>query len=231
MPVCHRIRRWQVGLAVALGCSLASVAADNPPDPVAAGSVLTNVAAVRNLKPEEAARRLPVRLQGVVTFVFDRRSCFIQDQTAGIFVGNGAHFPALIPGDVVLIEGESGPGEYAPVVQLSEAQVVGRTNLPPAQRVSYEDLATGREDSQRVEVTGLVRAGAGSQCSRPAQSNRTWPNWWAAGCECKVFAAPGSTNNGNSSGSGCWCRVWKTSWWRHRRQPRWKKRRVRSAAC
>jgi hypothetical protein len=50
---------------------------------------ITIASAVRDLLPEEAAKGLPVRLRGVATFVFDRHSCFIQDNSAGIFVGNG----------------------------------------------------------------------------------------------------------------------------------------------
>jgi PAS domain S-box-containing protein len=121
-------------------------------------TVITNVATVRSLKPVVAAEQLPVRLTGVVTYVFDRRSCFVQDQSAGIFVGNGEEFPDLSIGDVVTVQGVSGPGEYAPTVVPTKVEVTGRTALPVARRASYDDLLTGREDSQWVEVAGLVRA-------------------------------------------------------------------------
>src|SRR3974377_1073225 len=80
--------------------------------PAAASPVppLTNAATVRGLTPEAAAQRLPVRLQGVVTCIFNPRSCFVQDQSAGIYVGNGVEVPALAAGDTVLIEGVSDPG-------------------------------------------------------------------------------------------------------------------------
>jgi PAS domain S-box-containing protein len=130
-----------------------------------AGVVLTNVAQVRELSPEQAAGRLAVRITGVVTFVFDRGACFVQDETAGIYVGTGGELPDVSAGDYVLAEGETGPGEYAPIVRPSAVQVLGRTNLPTARRVSYEDLITGREDSQWVEVAGLVRAAAGDPAS------------------------------------------------------------------
>lgn len=126
-----------------------------------AGTVLTNVASVRELSPAVASRRLPVALRGVVTFVFDRGACFVQDPTAGIFVGNGSELPDLVAGDFIALEGVTGPGEYAPIVRPTQTQVLGRTNLPPAPRVAYEDLITGREDSQWVEVVGLVRAAFG----------------------------------------------------------------------
>jgi len=120
--------------------------------------LITNVAAIRSLTPEESAKHLPVRLNGVITYFFDERACFLQDQTAGIFVGNGIAGPHLIPGDIVTVEGTTDSGEYAPIVQPSKLEVVGHTNLPPAKKVSYDDLVTGREDSQWVEIAGLVRA-------------------------------------------------------------------------
>lgn len=122
------------------------------------GQPLTRAMEVRDLSVEEASRRLPVRLQGVATYVFDGRSCFVQDESAGIFVGNGAVISPLEVGDIIRLEGVTGPGEYAPVVEPASCQVIGHTNLPVAKRVSFEDLMTGREDSQWVEVSGLVRA-------------------------------------------------------------------------
>jgi PAS domain S-box-containing protein len=128
--------------------------------------VITEVSAVRSLTPEQAARRLPVRLHGVVTYVFNPRSCFIQDQTAGIYVGNGTETPSLSAGDIVSVEGVSDPGDYAPLVQPTRVDVLGRTNLPPAKRVSFADLMTGHEDSQWVEVVGLVRTADGESQGR-----------------------------------------------------------------
>lgn len=122
------------------------------------GIPLTTAAEVRRLSPGEAGRQLPVRMEAVVTYTFDRRSCFVQDSSAGIFVGNGSEFPELEVGQWVTVRGRSAPGDYAPTVVPEQIEVFGRTNLPPARRVSYDDLLTGREDSQWVEVGGLVRS-------------------------------------------------------------------------
>src|SRR3974390_2157852 len=72
---------------------------------------LTQASSVRSLSPEQAARGLPVQVRGVVTFVFNSRSCFVQDASAGIFVGNGVEAPGLAPGDLVRVKGASDPGE------------------------------------------------------------------------------------------------------------------------
>jgi PAS domain S-box-containing protein len=142
-----------LGLAGGPALRLAEGQVESP-----APSVLTNAAAVRSLPPAVAAQRLPVRLRGVATYVFDTQACFVQDESSGIFVGAGEPIPHFVSGDLVEVEGVTGPGEYAPIVHPQAARRVGHTNLPPPRRVSYDELVTGREDSQWVEVAGLVRA-------------------------------------------------------------------------
>ena len=141
-----------------MGALLMARAENQPTFEAGVPAVLTNAAAVRSLSPEESARHLPVRLHGVITYYFDPSACFIQDPSAGIFVGNGGKGPALTPGDLVDLDGRTGAGEYAPIVQPSRVVVVGHTNLPAPKSVSYEDLVRGSEDSQWVEIAGLVRA-------------------------------------------------------------------------
>jgi len=118
---------------------------------------LTSAAAVRELTPAEAERKFPVRLKGFVTFAFSSQSFFVQDESAGIYVGASEGSP-LKPGDLVAVEGASDPGDYAPIVRSTKVQVLGHTNLSAARQVSFQELATGQEDSQWVEVSGLVRA-------------------------------------------------------------------------
>ncbi len=120
---------------------------------------LRTAESVRALKTEQAPKTLRVRLRGVVTF-FDEQlySRFIQDDTAGIYLQASNNTPALFPGQLVEIEGVTSPGEYAPVVLVDHVQVLGEAPLPPPKPVNYEQLATGIEDSQFVEVTGIVRS-------------------------------------------------------------------------
>ena len=119
---------------------------------------LRMAAQVRNLTSQQAGARLPVHLKGVVTFYNAALNChFIQDETAGIYLPN-TNLPVLSPGQLVEVEGYTDPGEYAPVVVPISVKVVGEGNLPTAEPVSVEDLVSGREDSQFVEVSGIVRA-------------------------------------------------------------------------
>lgn len=126
-----------------------------------AAEELRTAAAVRALTMTESREAMPVRLHGVVTFFDDNLySHFIQDETAGIYFRFPLNVapPALTPGQVVEIQGVSSPGEYAPVVMVDHIEVVGQAPLPPAKPVTYENLATGAEDSQFVEVKGVVRS-------------------------------------------------------------------------
>lgn len=123
------------------------------------GVVLRTAAAVRELSPEEAARKVPVQLRGVVTFFNETLfSRFIQDETAGIYlfdVGLPVHFT---PGQIVEVRGVTGPGEYAPIVVPESITLVGEGALPAARPVTFEQLASGQEDSQFVEISGIVRS-------------------------------------------------------------------------
>ena len=126
---------------------------------VAMADELHTVAAVRGLSGQTAPLQIPLRLRGVVTF-FDEQlySRFIQDDTAGIYLQASTNTPPLQPGQLVEIEGASSPGEYAPVVLVKHVTILGTAWLPPAKPVTYEQLASGAEDSQFVEITGIVRS-------------------------------------------------------------------------
>ena len=120
---------------------------------------LRTAAQVRGLTIDEAGRALPVRLRGVVTF-YDQGlfSRFVQDETAGIYLQDSTNTPDLNPGQMVEIDALTGAGEYAPIVVPQKVRVVGEGPLPAARRVNFEQLASGKEDSQFVEVVGIVRA-------------------------------------------------------------------------
>ena len=124
-------------------------------------SELQTAEQVRQLTPEQAARHYPVRLRGVLTF-FDQVQFyrFFQDDTAGIYLfpSDALTNAALATGELVEIEGQTSPGEYAPTVTPQQTKILGAGTFPPAKPVSYEALASGGEDSQFVEIHGIVRA-------------------------------------------------------------------------
>jgi signal transduction histidine kinase len=62
------------------------------------------------------------------------------------------------PGDRVEIEGRSAPGLFAPIVDRPRVRLLAQGALPPARRLHADELVTGQEDGQWVEVEGLVRS-------------------------------------------------------------------------
>jgi len=116
---------------------------------------------IRDLTVAQASQHYPVKLQGLITFydtnLFMR---FIQDESAGIyfFPFAATNGPALEAGQLVELEGTTDPGEFAPVVQPSQIKVLGPGTFPPATPVTYEPLASGEQDSQFVEMHGVVCA-------------------------------------------------------------------------
>ena len=119
---------------------------------------------VRRLSPAEAERHYPVRLRGTVTF-FDQRIPtaafrFVQDETAGIYFypQTAEENTNLATGQLVEIEGLTGQGEFAPVVEARSIKILGEGKFPAARPVSFEQLISGREDSQFVEMEGVVRS-------------------------------------------------------------------------
>src|SRR2546421_8304499 len=112
------------------------------------------------MSPEEAAGSHPVHLKGVVTYYApEEPDLFIQDSTFGIWVNTEdlKPKPLLRAGDLVEVDGVREITDFAPQVGKPRLKVLGRASLPLARRVSYEQMASTQEDSQRVEVEGVVR--------------------------------------------------------------------------
>jgi signal transduction histidine kinase len=121
---------------------------------------LTNAQQVRELEPKTAAENIPVRMFGVVTY-YDARlfNLFFQDATAGIFVLVALDISTNISaGDEIEVEGVTDKGDYAPIVRASAMHVLGKAKLPAPRRISIDQLFTGLDDSQWVEVSGVVRS-------------------------------------------------------------------------
>ena len=120
--------------------------------------VLTCAGDVLNLPAEVAKLGLPVRLRGVVTYTEQSWAgqFFMQDATAGIFVGHSGK-EAPQPGQVVDVSGTSHPGAFAPYIKDPKWTVVGMAPLPEAREISMERFASGVDDGLRVEVRGRVR--------------------------------------------------------------------------
>jgi len=121
---------------------------------------LTNVLQIRLLTPNEAQKGLPVKLHGVITY-YDVRTgdLFVQDATAGIYVVlNGIGCNNLVAGQSVEVSGVTDVGDFAPVVKANAMRTTGKALMPIPKSVTMNQLFTGKEDSQWIEVSGEVRS-------------------------------------------------------------------------
>jgi len=83
----------------------------------------------------------------------------VQDATAGIYV-EGSLSPSFEHhfGDLIELEGITGPGKFAPVIRELKVRVVGKGVLPETRIYPFSELAGGQQDSQWAGVRGIVRA-------------------------------------------------------------------------
>ncbi|HSY19232.1 MAG TPA: histidine kinase [Candidatus Acidoferrales bacterium] len=154
-----------------------------------AGGPLTNAADVLALPIEQASLGVPVLVQGIVTY--DETNWngkfFMQDATGGIYVDSHTQ-PQPSPGDVLEVSGISHPGGYAPVITKPHWKKLGTAPLPVAKPITIDRLMSGAEDSQRVEISGIVR-------SVQLSGSRLWIELVSGGYRVRAFAPiPPDTN-------------------------------------
>jgi PAS domain S-box-containing protein len=121
--------------------------------------VLKEARQVRELSSEKATLGYPIQLHGVVTyadFSFSHAHLFVQDATAGIYVDPHHLALNLRAGQYVEVEGRTGPGFFASEITNPRVRILGEAPLPVPRRVSGEEFASGVQDSQFVEVEGII---------------------------------------------------------------------------
>lgn len=121
--------------------------------------VLTTADQVKRLKREEAQRSYPVKIRGVITWA-RQPTIVIQDATRGIYVRG---LPTQSPrapeiGECWEIEGVTGPGTFAPLVDARQARRLGVGRLPEPVSATWDQLMHGSLDTQYVEIQGIVTA-------------------------------------------------------------------------
>lgn len=121
---------------------------------------LTNAADVLALSGDQAALGIPVSVTGIVTVAETNSTWngrfFMQDSSAGVFVENKAQHQPLL-GDVVTVTGITRAGGYCPCITKPHWKKIGVAPLPDAKPITIEQLMSGTEDGQRIEIAGVVR--------------------------------------------------------------------------
>jgi PAS domain S-box-containing protein len=125
--------------------------------PGTAAPELHTVQELRSLGPALAAQRLPVQLQGVVTYAdAGWQHFFIQDATGGIYVRSWQK--ELRAGQMVAVNGWTAPGKIVRMLVKASVRQLGPTNLPVPVRVSVPELRLLANESRWVELEGVVRS-------------------------------------------------------------------------
>ncbi len=164
-------------------------------------SVLTQVASLRRLSVEEAKRRHPVRLTGVLTYHDDGvwTTTFVQDATGGVYLeGGGKKIPVefadeslraggLRYGQRVEVTGFSDPGGFAPFVVQPRIRVLGPGTLPEPKAVPFDDLTAGQEDGSWLELEGIVHAVRDPSVALPEGKDHVWLDAVAKGNTFRVW--------------------------------------------
>jgi len=157
-PAVYRRQRC-VSVALTICCVLMFAVSALAQSADRALPLLTRTDQVRQLSPEQAKLGYPVRVRGVVTDDVPAPDFFVQDSTAGVYVegARNSKFTHTF-GDLIEVEGVTGPGKFAPVIIERSSRVVGKGALPESRVYSFAELADGGLDSQWVRVRGIVRA-------------------------------------------------------------------------
>lgn len=122
---------------------------------------LVSIGQIQSLSSEEAARHLPVKIQGVVTSIAPSvlRFMSIQDETRGIFVSLSSSVePPPVEGQFCEVFGYTDVGDFAPIVVAEKVNILGNGQMPPPARPTWKELINGSMDVQWVEIQGLVTA-------------------------------------------------------------------------
>ena len=159
IPLARGRSVWATAWLLALSLLATDGRGTAAPPPPAGPPILTTVAQVRALSTEQARRKYPIRLRGVITYHSpEYRVTFFQDETAGIFVWVENADSEITTGSLVEVAGNSTAGDFAPSIEDAKIRVRGHGRLPGPSLKTPPELMTGSEDSQWVEVKGVVHS-------------------------------------------------------------------------
>ena len=122
--------------------------------------LLTTVQQVKQLTREEASRRYPVKVRGIVTLVrVNGSGVIIQDDASAIDVWWAPHSIDAVPkiGDYWEIEGETSV-MFSPIIQSRRAVCLSPGFMPEPLHPAWDQLINGSLDTRYVEIQGIVTA-------------------------------------------------------------------------
>ena len=129
--------------------------------------LLTSARSLHMLSREQAARKYPVEIKGIVLYhdpVW--RVMFVHDGRRGFYVDKAKRNGTITTGHKVVISGFSDPGGFSPMVVLTD---IGKRDkdelfeLPEPRYVSMGRILTGAEDCQWLSLEGVIQSVERSQ--------------------------------------------------------------------
>jgi len=124
--------------------------------------ILTSVAQVQQLKPDQVAQNMPARIRGVLVGIRDI-ALMVQDSTGGISVRYTAldwiDHPHI--GERLEAEGVIAPGLFAPVLMARKVTRLGTAPMPEPIHPRWDQLMSGGLDCVYVEMEGIVLGASG----------------------------------------------------------------------
>ena len=81
----------------------------------------------------------------------------MQDSTAGIYINENNRSLDFRPGELLEIDGVTEEPDFAPQIAKARYRLLGQAPLPQPRKVSSDDLMSTREDSQWVQLEGIVQ--------------------------------------------------------------------------
>jgi diguanylate cyclase (GGDEF)-like protein len=135
--------------AIVLGWAGAALAAAPAP--------LTSLSAIHTLSNAQASQALPVAFEATVTYFRDyEKTLFVQDGEAAIYV-QATTKAALIPGDRVLVRGNTHES-FRPFVMSSDITFLHHGTVPAPVPATFDELMRAQHDCVLVSVRAKVRA-------------------------------------------------------------------------
>lgn len=144
-------------LRLACGALLAASLASG-----ALGSPVSSVWEARRLPREALDSGVGIEFEGVVLVhhlpspTGEYSMMFVHDGTEGIFVNARGLTSMLASGTRVRVAGVMTAGDFAPAIGEGVVEVVGEGTLPPARETGYDELLSGKEDSQWIRISGII---------------------------------------------------------------------------
>ncbi len=135
--------------------------------------ILTTIEQAKQMSREEAKRGYPVRVRGVITFVWPDAGFFLQDATWSIEVQMTPQISRDKPriGDYWEVEGQTLAG-FAPDIRATRAARLGLGVLPEPVRPNWGQWLDGSLDTEYVELEGIASSSDESSLSLLTRGGR-----------------------------------------------------------